>query len=723
MKKRFVFSQLGIVSGLILAGVSTLTGGVGAYWLFHDLERENLAYIQQSIGDTTQVLSVHFKSLFEPLIAQVLVVGATQVHPKMHSSAGNNKLEKGISVDTIETDSRIADLSVWRIAESGGAPDLTLPPIRTFIALNSRYPDFNPGYTQLLQRVESSEKDLVVEAFHGKVTISRSDLKVGTNNFGILVAPIREIAPNEVVLVHFRLDYFQNVFDSNSLVSGILVDDRGNVLASPQRSTSIPEKWTQNPLFRSMRSSSQNTGQIRYFDEDGKAFYGGFSRIGVGQLGVLTLLSEAESSATLLLLRKQIPIFLGFIFATFFLIGYPLGRRIILVLERRFKASGGDPYALSGKAEQGLELRYQSIKSGSITVLFGTLRQTNQILEKSAPADSVELINDYFTIASSAVREWGGVFDRFSEKSFVGIWGAPSADGSELVRALRCALLLRKEFYNLNESRKIDGKIPISVGMGVHSGQGLVARFGPLKYQRYSVIGEVLNCAKSLSRLTVSMRVDLLVANDTWSNATKSFEGELLGEVKLTHETGLSGVMSVSGYRNDEGQLIEVKIPYEPVQFAANEVRDGIETEEFIPEKKTLKWLVNNGSQIVGPLTEKEIALRLFAQELDFDCECWVDGVGQSETIRNSGIFSGSGDASATLWMFDGQTIHGPITAGFIKTAVGHGAIRNQVYICEGSTIQGWKTLADWDQNGSLAQTHSEPNRLAPQDDQKKRIA
>jgi hypothetical protein len=111
---------------------------------------------------------------------------------------------------------------------------------------------------------------------------------------------------------------------------------------------------------------------------------------------------------------------------------------------------------------------------------------------------------------------------------------------------------------------------------------------------------------------------------------------------------------------------------------------------------KPMRWLVNNGSQIVGPLGAKEIAGRLFEQELDFDCECWVDGTGKSAQIGSAGIFSGSEDEGAVLWVFDGETIHGPISPGFLKTAVACGAISENSFICENSTVNGWKTLQAW---------------------------
>ena len=108
-------------------------------------------------------------------------------------------------------------------------------------------------------------------------------------------------------------------------------------------------------------------------------------------------------------------------------------------------------------------------------------------------------------------------------------------------------------------------------------------------------------------------------------------------------------------------------------------------------------WTVNNGSQIVGPFAAGEIAARLHAQEMDFDSECWFEGSGESSRIADAGIFSGSGDKDAALWVFDGSTVHGPLSPGFLMTALERGAIvAEHSFICTGSTINGWTPLDRW---------------------------
>ncbi|MGZ3699542.1 MAG: hypothetical protein ACXWP5_15465, partial [Bdellovibrionota bacterium] len=187
---------------------------------------------------------------------------------------------------------------------------------------------------------------------------------------------------------------------------------------------------------------------------------------------------------------------------------------------------------------------------------------------------------------------------------------------------------------------------------------------------------------------------------ETWQQSEARFTGEQIGEAKLTADTGLTSYYRLTGYRDQEGQEVLVEALNTPMPEAVPDgaARSAVAAEEPIPgNARPKRWLVNNGSQIIGPLTPEEIAVRLYSQELDLDCECWAEGNGNSAQIRSAGIFSGSEDEGASLWLFDGNTVHGPLSPGFLRTALLHGALPHDAWICQDTTTSGWKTIAHWD--------------------------
>jgi class 3 adenylate cyclase len=680
------FSGIGVTFGLTLALTSILSTGVGILLIGREVEIEERAYVQQSIGDTSVLLATHFKTEFEHFVEHLTEVGMSQIRPVILQTANRPTSLIG----TMDTNPEILDISLWKREAQTSAFDLYPDPKQVYLAMNSRYVNPFPDSVQQVLVAESNEKTLVQPAFQGHVVVSLSPTRLGSKEMAIIAAPLGHGIVDEVVVAHLRLDYFQKVFAKEGMVSVILVDDFGNILAHPDPQL-VGKKQDGTRLFQAMHASNLLNGQLN-FEEEGVRYFGGYSRVGIGQLAILSKVAESEATSAFKVLGKQMALFLILCFLLFFVVGYFVYTRSgFLFYERRNEAST--------QQESHEKLPSQAPKQASATVIHGTLRHLNVLLGSEKPEDAAETLNDFFSLADSVVRKFGGSFERFSGHSFIAFWGVPTSDGTEVWCALRCALELRVSFFKLNEARKVDGQKALSFGMGVHTGLALAARIGTSQQMRYTLVGEAIHCAKALDQLTGASHTDLLVSQETWQLSDAKFIGEALGEAKLTQNTGLTGFFSVSGYRNEQGEAVTVAS-----SMASTPVAQDLEgmAETSMPavslrDKESKTWLVNNGSQIVGPFSAREIATRLFAQELDFDCECWAAGTGHSAQIKNSGIFSGSEDQSASLWMYDGETIHGPISAGFVKTAVGHGAVQSSVYICEVSTVNGWKLLSEWD--------------------------
>lgn len=685
------FSKIGIFLGLGLGSVAVLSAGMGAVLIGKVLESENRAYIQQSIGDTTIILANYFRSEFKNISDRIVETGKVQLSPKILPSVS----ELAPGMDTIETDPDIIDITLWRKGQLQGAADRHLPK-PYFFAINSKYKDSSP---QLLNQVHAStqvDQHFIQPAFQGRIVVRLTPTAFSHKNIALIAVPLNS-SREEVAVAHLRLERFQQAFHSESMAFASLVDDAGNVLAKQNSNEStFGEKVKGTPLFQTMHSSTLTSGQLNYTDHEGVNFYGGYSRLGIGQLSILANVSETEAGDSLKILKKQTLFFLLICFCSFFGIGYALSANLNIQLNGLSTTPA--PTALPPvEAKDELENpAVQAPQRVNVTVVFGSLKYLNQLLEIEEPQSATDSINEFFTIAASTVKAYGGLF-QISGKAFIAVWGAPQSEGTEVWRAIRCALDLRQNISKLNEARKVDGQKKIFYGIGIHSGLALAARLGEVKHLKYQVLGEVVNIAQSLNQLCQVSQLDLLISQEIWQQSEAKFMGELMGEAKLTSHSGLNHYYSISGYRNEQGEEVIVEYSKEsaPLEFNGRAEETGVEI--ISKEKKNNRWLVNNGSQIIGPLTAPEIASRLFAQELDFDCECWLEGLGNSAQIKNAGIFSGSEDQGAGLWVYDGETIHGPINSGFLKTAIGHGAIPKSGYICEETTVNGWTPLLNWD--------------------------
>jgi hypothetical protein len=58
-------------------------------------------------------------------------------------------------------------------------------------------------------------------------------------------------------------------------------------------------------------------------------------------------------------------------------------------------------------------------------------------------------------------------------------------------------------------------------------------------------------------------------------------------------------------------------------------------------------------------------------------------------------MFGGVADEQARFWVFDGDELHGPLTEEFLKTGMGKKVFPRDSYVCEKSTLNGWKPLME----------------------------
>jgi hypothetical protein len=239
--------------------------------------------------------------------------------------------------------------------------------------------------------------------------------------------------------------------------------------------------------------------------------------------------------------------------------------------------------------------------------------------------------------------------------------------------------------------RKAEGYAPFMIVMGADLGPAIVGPVGPESIHEQTVVGEVIARSRALSQIAVSLRTDILVSEELWSKVSQKYIGERLAEAHLTAFENVTVCYRLHGYFGEHGQQVWVKGPKQTLDPASCHI-DAPRVEKNAESKL---WRVNNGSQILGPLTAKEVARALYALDLDFDCECWEEGQGDRVTIEQSRMFGTEVEPDARFWVFDGDTVHGPLTEGFLKTGMGRHVFPRDAYVCENSTVFGWKPLME----------------------------
>jgi adenylate cyclase len=135
-------------------------------------------------------------------------------------------------------------------------------------------------------------------------------------------------------------------------------------------------------------------------------------------------------------------------------------------------------------------------ESQRITVLFADVRGFTTMAEKMKPREAVEVLNDFFARMTNVIFEHDGALDKYLGDGLMALFGAPLALQNDAEAAVRAAVDMQKSLAELN---KLSGKPPLSIGIGIHTGEAIVGYLGTERRTDYTAIGDTVNVA---SRLT-----------------------------------------------------------------------------------------------------------------------------------------------------------------------------------------------------------------------------
>ena len=143
----------------------------------------------------------------------------------------------------------------------------------------------------------------------------------------------------------------------------------------------------------------------------------------------------------------------------------------------------------------------------TVTVLFADIRGFTALSERENPEKVVGLLNKYFSAMSEIIFAHGGTLDKYIGDGLMAIFGAPTATPDDALNAVKAAVAMQKRLLSLNQELLIEGFSPISVGIGLHTGEATIGYVGSNQRSEYTAIGDTVNLAARLESNAVGGQV------------------------------------------------------------------------------------------------------------------------------------------------------------------------------------------------------------------------
>jgi len=178
-----------------------------------------------------------------------------------------------------------------------------------------------------------------------------------------------------------------------------------------------------------------------------------------------------------------------------------------------------------------------------VTVLFTDIAGFTGLSETMPAAEIADFLNHHFALVTKCIEAEGGTVDKYIGDSVMAFWGAPEPQHDHAERACRAALAVSVALGSDNEARKRQGKPPVRVRIGVHTGEVVVGNIGAPGRINYTIVGDTVNAASRLEQLckevcTDMPEVSILISEVTAATLGPEFAVACVGEYHLRGRQG-----------------------------------------------------------------------------------------------------------------------------------------------------------------------------------------
>ena len=177
--------------------------------------------------------------------------------------------------------------------------------------------------------------------------------------------------------------------------------------------------------------------------------------------------------------------------------------------------------------------------------MFCDIRSFTTISESREPAETIELLNDYYTLMMDAIMGEGGVVNQMIGDGLMAIFGAPVPRDDHRQAAVLAARQMVELIRLFNEDQAARDKVQIRIGVGIASGRVVAGYTGTYNRATYTCVGDTVNVAARLEAHTKELDRPILIDENTRLGLADGIAVEAQGEVLMKGKTEPTKVYAV----------------------------------------------------------------------------------------------------------------------------------------------------------------------------------
>jgi adenylate cyclase len=171
------------------------------------------------------------------------------------------------------------------------------------------------------------------------------------------------------------------------------------------------------------------------------------------------------------------------------------------------------------------------------SAMFCDIRSFTSIVEAREPSETIELLNDYYTLMMDAIGSEDGIVNQMLGDGLMAIFGAPVPSDDHRQRAVLAGCQMIELIRLFNEEQAARGKVQIEIGIGIASGKVVAGYTGTERRATYTCVGDTVNVAARLESHTKELNCPILIDEYTRRGLDDGIVVEPQGELLVKGKT------------------------------------------------------------------------------------------------------------------------------------------------------------------------------------------
>lgn len=189
-----------------------------------------------------------------------------------------------------------------------------------------------------------------------------------------------------------------------------------------------------------------------------------------------------------------------------------------------------------------------------MTIMFSDIRDFTTISEKLKPKETFDFLNTYLEKVVPVIRSHGGFIDKYIGDAILALFPG------KIEEVIKTSIHMQREIEVFNQEREDNNLVPISAGIGLHTGNLILGTIGEKSRMEATVISDAVNLASRIEGLTKLYSAPVLISESIYNSLTdkEEYNFRFIGKIKVKGKSNAIAVYEVLDGNIDEQMRLKI---------------------------------------------------------------------------------------------------------------------------------------------------------------------